>query len=157
LRSTTPPEELACYASSLSGFSEQAIENVCCVLERSILAPYAPKFPPLGEMLALCRAEEVELRSAKDNEWTLASYREAWYFDKFLKEQLEEGKTREEVMRKFPDMGPKWARWRNQTDDGTIRIPTRWCENCEGTGWIPTKLPSGNSAMRFCGCRTRTA
>jgi hypothetical protein len=150
-------QTLALYASEVCKFSKQAIENACAELGRNAPNPFAPQFPSLGDVIATCRRMEEDLRAAKDTEWTLERYRWAWYFDKFLAEQLEDGKSREEVLRKFPEMGPMWSRWKNQQLAGTLQVPKGWCENCEGTGWIPTKLPSSNSAMRSCRCRTRTA
>jgi hypothetical protein len=111
-------------------------------------------------MLDLCRKEELDLRQVKDTVWRLERYRMAWYFDRYIKEQESEGISREKTVARFPDMGPQWAAWRNQTDQGTIQVPPGWCETCEGTGLIPCEKDGSRwtgkhscPAMKACACR----
>ena len=157
LRSTTPPEELAAYASSLSGFSQQAVEQVCTAVEQTVAAQFAPKFPPLGEMIEACRRIEQQLRNPKETEWTLDRYRLMVWFDKWMNEQVEDGATREAILALRPDMAPAWTRWKNQHLNRTIQIPARWCDKCEGNGVWVRREQSGAQTVLPCECKRRAA
>jgi hypothetical protein len=70
-------------------------------------------------------------KAAAGELWTVERYRTARDFDVFLTEQIEAGKLREEVLKKFPGLAPTWIAWSNQRAAGTLRCPG-WCERCSG-------------------------
>jgi len=157
LRVAPVPESLDAYASSLSGFSEKAIDYACAAIERSVPAQFAPKFPPLGEMLDACRRSELELRTPRETEWTLERYRDVWAFDKWMAEQVEDGKSRQKILQEQAWMAPAWTRWKNQHLNGSIQIPSGWCENCEGRGVTIRDNSNGSRTVVTCACRRKAA
>lgn len=146
---------LAYYAESLSGFDETAVRRACDEINGERVDRYRP-WPDLEFFKGLCRKHSPRI----DTAWTLERYREAWYIDRYISEQIAIGRRREDVLddinERFPSMGPMWAAWRNQTDAGTIQIPAGWCGRCDGRRNIATMF-RGKRAVGPCPACQRTA
>jgi hypothetical protein len=148
-------KSIALMVSSVSGFTQEALEAACADLENEEIQQFSPRWPDAGKLVGLCRHFMQNGRPA--NQWPMDRFRLVWYFDRYIDEQMREGRTREDVIREFPYMGPMWSSWKTQMAKGTIQKPRGWCEECQGSGWLPAHTPSGEHAMKSCGCRTRTA
>jgi hypothetical protein len=150
-------ETLEHYSSSLSGFSDAAIERACAELERKTLSEFEPRFPPLAELLSACRKATGDLVRPPETEWTMERYRLMVWFDKWLTEQIEEGATREVLLAAHPEVAPAWVRWKNQRLNGTIQIPAGWCDKCEGHGVRVRNDLNGPRSVLRCECRRQAA
>ena len=127
------------FASSLSGFASEAVDVACAELGRTPREEGQTAFPDLGDLLNACRRAQGSLVADTPTHWTLERYREAWYLDRYIDEQMAfNGLTREEAVGKLDDASrAMWLTWKNQTLAGTIQVPPLWHEPCRGTGLIP--------------------
>ncbi|HEX4065113.1 MAG TPA: hypothetical protein VHZ09_03740 [Acidobacteriaceae bacterium] len=143
---------LAYYADSLSGFDETAVRLACDEINGQPVDRYHP-WPNLEYLKGLCRKHSPRA----DTAWTLERYREALYLNRAICERIREGETREAVLaelnQRFPSVAPMWAAWRRQTDDGSIQVPAKWCDRCEGFGMIHDHATRKASP---CYCRRQT-
>ena len=98
--------------------------------------------------------EERRAAAAVDAEtvWSIDRYRQMQEFDLYLSEQVAAGKTREEILRRFPGMGPSWALWSNQRAAGVIRCPG-WCDTCAGDRFLIVEKDGRRAAHRCPDCQ----
>jgi hypothetical protein len=146
---------LAYYSSGLSEFSLEAINWACAELEQRVVGEFEPRFPPLAELSAACRKAEEAINQPPQSDWTMERYRLMVWFDKWLTEGIERGTNRETLLAAHPEVAPAWVRWKNDHLKGTIRIPFRWCDRCEGRGVLVRNDPSGPRSIVYCRCRAR--
>src|SRR6185437_4651183 len=141
--------DIAYYAAQLAGFTQDAIDAACAELEREEVDKFKP-WPPVQRFQELCRKHT----RAADTEWTLARYRDAWYLDKWIDEQIASGKSREDAVGRLDDASrAMWLTFKNQTLAHTIQIPVLWCIRCRGEGLIPVWEQSPNPEVTTPVCR----
>ena len=153
---TVDGKGIALMVSSISGFTESAIEAACRQLESEEIDQFAAKWPATQSLVGLCRFHAARRLDA--TEWTMQRYRDGWYWDRWIEEQVEDGQSREEAVARL-SKGDRmlWVAWRNQTNAGTIHVPRGWCPVCQGDGLVPIYENGRVRAMKACACRKAAA
>lgn len=160
------PDDLVGYASALSGFSQNAIDQACTSFERARRQEGETAFPELGAMLEACR---LHSRPDPATTWTVQRYRECRDFDLYVTEQMEDRRcTSEDVIAGYlnvQDIAKRavregvvyaWTAWRNQRARGTIHCPN-WCERCSGDRYLITEFRGKRAAAPCPDCRRGSA
>lgn len=150
-RGTVLPDSFEHYLSSLSRFSEEALENACRQIEQEPVSDYQSRFPELGKIMSYCRSY-WKMRQGEQGSWTLNDFKMSIWVDEYLRDFPEKGP---EVREHNPSFYRLWLRYRNDLKKGTA-ICAAWCDNCKGTGWLETTLGK-ESAVKPCSCRISTA
>lgn len=132
-------EALAYYVESLTGFSMQAIDMACRVIEAQAVKEFESRMPELGRLLELCRDSEQAMLN-RTPVWSLQDYKLCMWAEAWFQEQMRDhGISLEEAVKRCPKAGkdviPMWRVWRKERDAGTLICPM-WCERCEGSGTL---------------------
>jgi hypothetical protein len=169
LRRTKTPSHLDAFASALSRFPLDVVEDVCTRLGETAAERGTPVFPRLDRLLELCRSSRVaQIADAPGSRWSLQAYADARNFDRWREGEIDERLARAEkhgrkVSRRQIeyelDLGVKdsaparfvaWRAWVKQRAAGTLDCPG-WCDECEGNrqvvryadGSVPWSLEGG--------------
>lgn len=141
----------------LNAWSELAEQHGIDLLKASLMRHCRmQRFLPLpADVREGIEAVKEEKRAAAavdaDTVWSVDRYRQMRDFDIYLSEQIACGKAREEVLDRFPGMGPAWSLWKNQRAAGTLRCPG-WCESCAGDRFLIVEKDSRRKAHRCPDC-----